>query len=421
MPIILFLLALCAIPSYATDPIDRIVAIVDEDIILESEVFQFLQLNIGSQKALESLPASQIDSLKKQILEELIKQKVLLAKARADTVKVPQRDVDKELDERIKTLADQIGGQDKLEEYYGMPIARIKRQFRQLVEDGMMIDRVKGEKLREVKASRSEVDRFWKTYQDSIPPLKDALRISHILLQDALSEGSKQTTIAKADSVRTLIESGQSTFEEYASRYSEDNATAAKGGKLGLTNRGELVPEYEAMAFGMKADEISPPVVSQFGVHVIRLNERVGEKINTSHILFRIIPDEADKARTQTRADSIIQAVQGGADFGEHALRYSVDAKTAPKAGDLGWFSPADLPDDFREPLQDLKKGELSKPFRTKFGVHVVKVTERVFARSVTLDEDYDRIELMALRMKQEQEYDKWVAELSKEMYIERK
>jgi peptidyl-prolyl cis-trans isomerase SurA len=421
MPVILLLLVLCVVPAFATEPIDRIVAIVDEDVILESEVFQYLQMNIGSQKAFESLPASKIDSMKKQILEELIKQKVILAKARADTIKVLPRDVDKELDGRIKSLSDQVGGNDKLEEYYGMPIARIKKQFRPVVEEGMMIEKAKAEKLRPIKISHLEVDKFWKTYQDSIPPLKDALRISHILLRDVLSEGSTQAAIKKADSAKALIESGKITFEEYASRYSNDEGTGAKGGKLGLTSRGDLVPEYESVAFNLKDGEISKPVVSSFGVHLIRMEGRVGEKINTSHILFKIVPAEEDKQQTMARADSIIQALKGGADFGDLALRYSTDAKTAPKGGDLGWFSPEELPEDFRAPLENLKKDDLTSPFRTKFGVHIVKVTERVFARKVSLEDDYDRIEQMALHMKQADEYDKWIAELSKEMYIERK
>ena len=97
-------------------------AVVDKDIILESELVQYVQYNIGSQAALDSLSPAQLDTIKRQVLDELIKQKVLLAKARADTLAVDTREVDKELDARIKTLVDQAGGQQRLEEYYGMPL-----------------------------------------------------------------------------------------------------------------------------------------------------------------------------------------------------------------------------------------------------------------------------------------------------------
>jgi peptidyl-prolyl cis-trans isomerase SurA len=203
--------------------------------------------------------------------------------------------------------------------------------------------------------------------------------------------------------------------------YSDDPGTASKGGKLGQTNRGDLVPEYETAAYSMKEGEISQPVVSSFGVHIIRVNSRAGEKINTNHILFKIDPTEADMAATKTRADSIAAAAKGGADFGELALKYSIDAKTAAKGGDLGWFNPSDLPEDFRQPLAKLNKNDISEAFRSQFGTHVVKITDRVFARKVSLDEDFDRIEQLALRLKQEKEVDKWEKELAKEVYIERK
>lgn len=401
--------------------IDRIVAVVDKDIILASELEQYVQYAAGSPQAFAALSPSRADSMRAAILEELIRQKVLLAKARADTVKIEERNVDAELDARVKTLMDQAGGQSRLEEYYGMPLAKLKRQFRTMVEEGMLIEKVRSEKFRDVKATPNDVQRFWEAYRDSIPELKDAIRIAHILLADSLSQVSIDAAVARADSARALILSGAETFEEYASRYSEDPGSKAKGGALGTTNRGDLVPEYEAAAFSMEPGDISAPVVSQFGVHVIRLNERIGEKVNTSHILFKIVPTPHDMNVTKARADSIIEAARGGADFADLAKQYSTDIKTAGIGGDLGWFTPADLPDDFRDPVVSLKKGELAEPVRTQFGVHVLRVTDRVFARKITFEEDYERIKRMALAKKQDEVFQNWVAELEKETFIERK
>lgn len=423
---IVMLAALALTVLTATAPaednvIDRIVAIIDNEIILESELFQYIQFQIGSQAALERLSERQIDSLKSLVLEDLIVQKALLSKARLDTVVVEARSVDAELDARIKALIDQAGGQDRLEDYYGMPLAKIKRQFRTLVEESMLIDKVRQKKLAAVHVTPNDVNRFWEMYKDSIPELKDAVRLAHILLADAVSESSVDAALAKADSVRELIVSGQTTIVDYASRYSDDPGSASKGGQLGTTNRGDLVPEYEAVAYGLELGEISKPVISPFGVHIIKLNERVGEKISTSHILFRITPTAADKAQTAARADSILLALQGGADFAALALRYSSDAKTSGKGGDLGWFAPDELPPDFAGPVKGLKKGELSAPVRTRFGVHILKLTDRMFARPITLQEDYDRIQRMALAKRQDEVFQQWIAELSAQTYIERK
>jgi peptidyl-prolyl cis-trans isomerase SurA len=401
--------------------IDRIVAVVDNEIILESELSQYMQFQVGSQAALDAMTPAQVESLKTYILDELINQKVLLAKARADTVKVEARLVDAELDARIKALVDQAGGQDKLEQYYGMPLAKLKRQFRPMVEDGMLIDKVRQEKLKDVKVGPAEVLRFWETYKDSIPPLRDGVRIAHILLQDSVSPVSVEATMHLADSLRQIIVSGKMTFEDCARQFSQDPGTADKGGLLGQTNRGELVPEYEAAAYALKPGEISQPVLSPFGVHIIRLDERLGEKILTHHILLKVAPTDSDLMRTEALADSIVRAARGGADFGELAMRYSADRKTAIKGGDLGWFAPDELPVDFKGPLTDVAKDSVIAPVRTRFGVHIVKVTDRMYARAITLSEDYDRIAAMALAKKKDDVYQKWVQDLAAQTYIEKK
>ncbi|MFZ5433850.1 MAG: peptidylprolyl isomerase [Calditrichota bacterium] len=401
--------------------IDRIVAVVDNDIILASELQQYLQFAAGSQSALDAMSPATQDSLRNAILDELINQKVLLAKARLDTLVVDQTAVDRELDSRVKILIDQAGGQERLEDYYGMPLSKLKRQFRQMVEEGMLIEKVKGEKMRDVQVTPSEVQRFWEAYQDSIPPLKDALRISHILINDSLSQSSVDAAIAKADSVRNLVVSGQLGFETAASLYSEDPGTTAKGGTLGTTNRGDLVPEYEASAYMLEPGQISEPVVSVFGVHIIKLNERIGEKVNTSHILFKIVPTATDLAKTEAFADTLIQDIRHGASFDSLARLYSRDVKTASKGGDLGWFAPEELPEEFRGPLANLKRDELAPPIRTRFGVHIIMITDRMFARPITIKEDFERIKRMAQAKKQDEEFQAWIKELSGDTYIERK
>jgi peptidyl-prolyl cis-trans isomerase SurA len=399
--------------------IDRVVAVVDNEIVLDSELFQYLQYQMGSQAQLDALSPAEIDTLKSQILGQLIDQKVLLAKGRLDTVVVDAKDVDRELDSRIKALVDQAGGQDRLEDYYGMPMARIKKQFRALVEESLLIDKVKQQKVATVQVTPGEVSRFWESFKDSIPDLRDGIRLAHILLSDELSEASAAAATAQADSVRTLILAGKADFEQYAKDHSDDPGSAANGGKLGQTNRGDLVPQYEEAAYNLKPGEISAPVLSPFGVHIIRLNERVGEKVNTNHILFRLVPAEADRQITEARADSLINAVKGGADFAGLALSYSRDQKTMNKGGDLGWFAPDELPPEFADAVKDLKKGELAKPTRTAFGVHVLSVTDRVYKRKITLADDFDRIERMALAKKQDEVMTKWVKELAGKTYIE--
>lgn len=411
----------CVMFANAEEVIDRIVAVVDDEIILESEVLQYMQYSLGTAAKLDSLSQEQMTQLSSQVLEDLIAQKLLLTRARTDSVSVTQKEVDRELDGRVKSLMDQVGGQDKLESYYGMPLSKIKRQFRPLVEETLLIERMRQRHMANVHVSRSEVVEFWESIKDSVPPLRDAIRLAHILLQDRISESSIQSAIARADSARQEILADKITFEEFASRYSDDTGSAANGGKLGTTNRGDLVPEYEAVAYGLEAGAISEPVVSPFGVHLIRLNERTGEKINSNHILFKVEPDKADEASTLAAAESLVVRLRNGDDFVELALNLSADTKTAANGGDLGWFSPAELPEEFKAPLDGKKKGEFTEPFRTLFGVHIIKVSDRVYSRAITLEEDFSRIEQMTLAKKQDDEFRKWLDKIAQETYVERK
>jgi peptidyl-prolyl cis-trans isomerase SurA len=415
----ILLLVLACGRAPATEVIDRILAVVDEDIILESEVLQYLQFNLGGEVDLAALSDEQLADLKMRILEELIRQKVLLAKARADTVTIRDRDVDRELESRIKALEGQLGSEEKVSEYYGMSMAQIRREFRTLVREGMMIDELKRTYLGDIRVGRGDVEAFWKVYQDSIPPIEEAVKLSHILLRDEVSDASRQATMARADSVREMIRSGEVEFEAAARRLSDDPASAKKGGLLGTTNRGDLVPEFEEVAYNLEEGEISYPVETQFGIHIIRLNSRTGEKINTSHILFNITPGVADKESTMVRARALRAEILVGGDFAEAASRLSWDAKSAANGGELGWFKPEELPEDFRVPARNLTPGEISEPFRSQFGVHLLKVDDRQTARRVTLAEDYDRIEQMALTQRREREFNKWIDKLKAQTFIE--
>ena len=411
----------CVMFANAEEVIDRVVAVVDDEIILESEVLQYMQYSMGARCSLDSLSEAQLTQLSSQVLDDLIAQKLLLTRARTDSVTITQKEVDRELENRIKNLIEQVGGQEKLEAYYGMPLPKIKRQFRPLVEETLLIERIRRQHLASTRITRNEVVEFWESIKDSVPPLRDAIRLAHILLQDHVSEASIDAANARADSAKQIIESGKMTFEEYASRYSDDTGSATNGGKLGTTNRGDLVSEYEAAAYALEPGQMSAPTVSQFGVHLIRLNERTGEKINSDHILFKITHAAADQAQTLADAESLVVRLRNGDNFAELALNLSTDTKTASNGGDLGWFSPEELPDEFKQPIESKQKNEYSDPFRTIFGVHILKITDRVFSRAITLNEDFSRIEQMALAKKQDEEFKKWIEKISKETYVERK
>lgn len=403
---------------FAQQLVESIAAIVDKEIILRSEVEQFTQ-NYILQNRLKIRPGSEeYNQLRKKMLEGLIEQKLLLAKAEADTVKVDDQMLDQRVEERIKYMVEQVGSQDKLEEIFGSSISQIRKDTRKLIKEQMLVEQVRAMRFRDVKVSRREVEEFYKMYKDSLPTRPATVDISHILKVIKPSEEAQLKAYRKAEMVLQKLKDGED-FAKLAKLYSEDPASAKRGGDLGFTQRGDLVPEYEAIAFNLKDGEISDIVQTQFGFHIIQLIERRGERIHTRHILIQVKPTEEDEKRIVEQLKEIRQKILDGADFSEMALKYSDDENVTKDKGHLGVFELDKLQiPQFRQVLANMKPGEISEPFKTDYGYHIVKLNAREEAHKLTLENDWEQIEQMALNFKMQKEYQKWLAQLRKEIFV---
>ncbi|MCB2198379.1 peptidylprolyl isomerase [bacterium] len=398
--------------------VDRIIAVVNEEIILESEVLQYVQDIILRNRQQYSQP-EQVAALRDQVLTELVNQKILLAAAEADTnIIVEDRQVDQTLDERINQVQQDLGGEERLVEYYGKPIRQIRREFRKQVRDNLMVERLRQMKMASVSVTKSEVEDFFERNKANLPTLPERVHLAHLLIPIEPTEEATEDAKTKADSLFNLLLTG-SDFDQLSIENSDDRASGAKGGLLGTTQRGDLVPEYEEVAFGLEEGEVSSPVRSRFGYHIIRLNWRRGEKINTSHILVKLTPSALDEERAFLQAQDLRTRILEGDDFAELAKEFSSDEETAKDGGDLGWFDVPQMPEEFRIVTRDLNPGELTEPFKSRVGVHIVKVIDREKPRAPGLKEDWDRLSRMALMEKQDRMYQEWITEKRKDVYIE--
>ncbi|NOX88036.1 MAG: parvulin peptidyl-prolyl isomerase [Calditrichaeota bacterium] len=416
--LIIFMLLIGIGYSGAQQLVEGIAAIVGKEIILKSEIDQFVQ-NYLIQNRLNIPPGSeQYNALRKKMLEGLIEQKVLLAKAEADTVTVDDQMLDQRVDERMKYMTEQVGSQDKLEEIFGSPISQIRKDTRKLIKEQLLVEQVRAAKFRDVKVSRREVEEFYKMFKDSLPSRPATVDISHILKTVKPSEEAQIKAYRKAELILEKLKKGED-FQKLAKLYSEDPASAKRGGDLGFTQRGDLVPEYETVAFNLKDGEISDIVQTKFGFHIIQLIERRGERIHTRHILIRVQPTEEDEKRVVRELKEIRQKILDGADFGEMALKYSDDQNVKKDKGHLGTFEVDKLQiPAFRSVVAKLKPGEISEPFKTEYGYHIVRLNAREPARILTLENDWEQIEQMALNFKMQKEYQKWLQELKRHIYI---
>jgi peptidyl-prolyl cis-trans isomerase SurA len=398
--------------------LDRIIAVVDENIILQSELDQ-LATNLALRSNIQPRPGSEeFEEIRKGTLDQLIIQKVLLVKAKEDSVEVDPSRVDKVLEENLNSMIQQIGSESKLEEYFGASIRKLKRNFRKDIEERLLVETLQQKKAQQFPVSRREVLEFFNTMKDSLPERPERINISHILVSNIASSDARTSAYKKITEAKEKIAQGVD-FSEVARRYGED-PSAPQGGDLGFFRRDELVQEYAEAAFNLEVGEVSDIVETQFGFHLIKLLERRGEQIHTQHVLVLVQASETDEDRTIAFLDSLRSEILAGTiSFEDAAKQYSEDQSSKENGGNLGWYETAtiQLP-AWRDAAKELQAGEISRPVKTNFGFIIVRLNDRQEARRLDINRDFDQIEAVATNFKREKEFFKWVEEIKKDVYI---
>ena len=416
----ILILGLLPTLSFAQQHVDGIAAIVGDEIILVSEINSLVAQYALQNKINLSDKPNLYKELSQKFLQNRIDEKLLLIQADEDTIKADEDRVDQTLDQQINYMVQQAGSMEKLEEYYGAPIAKVKKDFKKQIENKFRIDLLKQRRFGDTKISRREVEDFYKNYSDSLPTIPPTVDISHILIQLNPSEESLKEAYAKISKIQQQLKDG-ADFAELAKKYSEDPGSASRGGDLGFVSRGDFVKEFEEVAFSLKEGEYSDIVQTQFGFHIIQLLEKQGEKVHVRHILIQVQPTENDKQAVIQKLKEIREKIiNKDSTFEEMADKYSDDPNVKEDHGHLGKYRTDSFQiKGFESVSKSLKVGEISEPFQTEFGYHIVKLNGREEERQVSLKRDWEQIEQLALQYKQEDEFKTWVASLRENIPID--
>ncbi|MBP1683255.1 MAG: surA [Ignavibacteriaceae bacterium] len=402
-----------------TGVIDKVVAVVDNEIILQSEL-DFQASVYASQRGMD--PKS--PELRTQLLNAMIDEKLVYAQAELDSITVTDAEVAQRIEYQIQVLKQQYGSEASIEKMYGMSLEKIKRELRDDVRKNLMVQRLREKNFAPVEASRREVEEFYQNYRDSLGMIPEKLRIFHIFRNPKTTDRLKNQYQDFARAVLDSIKQGAS-FEEMAKKYSEDPGSKAYGGDLGFVKKGVFYPQFEAAAYALEVGQLSDVVETPVGYHIIELLERRGESIHTRHILFKFKTDEgadleAIEFLTELR-DSVVNEVNT---FQYYAKRYSEDKETAPFSGDLGTFYLNQLDKNLLDVVSKLKQGEISFPKRIDYaqgiyGYHIVYLQSRVPQHPASLEEDYAELKRLADEYKKQKQYETWVASLRDKIYWE--
>ena len=415
---------------------DKVVAIVNDRIILKSgvdkEVADFM-----TQSELRGRKIEFSEKLWFDALESMIDNEVLLEKARKDSIVVTDDQVNRQMDQRINQLVRQAGSEQALEETFGKSLIQLRAEFREDFREQLITQRVRQEKITSINITRPEVREFFNSITgDSIPVIPEMVALSQIAVIPEPLEDAKQEAFELASNLRDSITVHGKNFEELARKYS-DGPSAPNGGLLPMMPINDLVSPYSAAATALDPGEISQVVETRFGFHVIRLNRRVGDNIETNHILIQIDNSELDEQAAIDKLNVIRDSVLvHDKSFREMARKYSEDSFSKSTGGRI--FNPQTSqrlfpinrldPSMYRIVLLLEEEGQISEPRSYNppnpgqdLAYRIVRLDEHIEEHEANLKDDYERIKRIALEEKQMRVMDEWMDKLREEVYIEYK
>ncbi|MFC1535938.1 peptidylprolyl isomerase [Candidatus Neomarinimicrobiota bacterium] len=399
--------------------IDGIAVIVADNIILKSELAQIVNVTAMQQNIDPNQNMELYQRLQTQVLQSLIDQKIVLQLAMRDTnIIVKDKEVDTALEAQVNNILSQAGSEEKAEEMLGEPLRDFKREYWFDIRDRLYADKFQQIKLQGVAVNRTEVENFFTVYKDSLPFFPPQIKLRHSLLPLKPGEESIKATLALLDSLRNEVYAG-ADFSELAKVYSQDPGSKNRGGDLGFTRRGTLVSEFEEVAFTLDIGEISKPVKTAFGYHIIQPLEKQGDKVRVRHILINPPITENDEQKVYDFAATIKDSVKTIDDFIALAERHSVDEQTNKDGGDLGWISPNDFAiPEIGQVLQYLELHECSLPVKTSLGYHLLWLEDAKEGGYPNLETHWIDIEAMALNKKKMDWYVAFIQDAREKFYI---
>ena len=422
---LLILLFLASYASAQKNVIDKIIAVVGEEIVLKSDIENDL-LHAQTQSAI----ANTADA-KAQIFENRLVSKLLMAQAKIDSITVSDSEVEAQLNSQLELYIQNIGSREKLEGYFGKSYEEIKNEMRTPLREQMITGRMQQKIVENVRVTPSEVRYFYRKFnKDSLPEVGDKYEIQQIVIKPRISDTEKERIRNRLRQFRDDILEGKQSFNTLAVLYSEDPGTAAKGGELGYMSKSQLTPEFAEAAFSLKPGRISKIVESEYGFHIIHYIDRQGDKVNVRHILLRPRIEESDREAALQRLDSVVNFIKNGElTFEQAAYLASSDKKTRNNGGLI--FNPYDadsklpkelIKGDMARQVSSLQVGEISEPFldRTETGdeYKIIKIKAYYPAHTANLDDDWLSFENGLKRKKEQEIFEKWIKERQENTYI---
>ena len=373
------------------ETVDGVAAVVENDVILKSDVMQQAYM-VAQQQGIDPFKQPQtFESIFSSVLDQMVDNLVLYQISLKDTNIVldplaVEESLKKELNKRIEFA----GSANKLEDLFGEPLSMIRAKLRLEIKKALRIERFTGSLYQESSPSVLDVKNFYNTFKDSLPLLENRVSFSVLEWPIVVDDSKEVSIVSFLNNLKDSLSFGVS-FSDLAKRHSEDVGSSSSGGALGFFVRGSLFPEYESVAFGLSVGEVSSPFKTELGYHLVLLEDRVGEKIKTSHILKRVEKGAVDIEKNRENLDLFLseQDVYNSVEtFDSLCAHFSVD-----KASFQGVFR--NTPTSSLPPfLQKISLDSLGfqGPFLEKESLFFVRVFDYKVSEKITLENYYSEL-----------------------------
>ena len=420
--LLLICLPILAFSQDAPINIDRIVAKVDNYIILRSEVEQLYLRSVQQQQPVT----------KCQALESMVVNKLLVAKAEIDSVIVDDKQVDEQLTARMQQMIQLYGNEKNIVEQFGKSLETLKSEVRSQVREQLTAQKMQNKITENLKVTPNEVKKFFNLIpRDSIPEIPTEVEIGHIVRLAKVTKAQKEELSQRLLDYKRRILAGEK-FEDLAKEYSEDPGSRQYGGDLSWSKRGQMVPQFEASAMKLKPNEMSDVVESDFGLHLIQTLEIRGQEFHARHILLRPDYNRLEIAEPTHFLDSLrIEIVKDSIKFEKAAKEFSDDKATQDGGGMLAdpqTGSPRMALDASMEPtlyftIDSMKVGTITVPlpYRSedgKTGVRILYYKAKHLPHKANLKDDFEKLKEYATMEKRNKEIENWFKKATADVYI---
>ena len=422
----------CVVSEAQNNVIDEIVWVVGDEAIYKSEVE-------------EARLEAQMEGIQWEgdpyciIPEQIAVNKLFLNQAELDSIIITDDDVISSVDYELKERINKAGSEEKLmERYNGMTIEQIRNRLLETYRQQYTISEVRKKIMSKVKVTPAEVRRYIKDMPASeIPDIRTQVEVQIITIDPVIPQEEIDAVKSELRDYIDRVQSGDVSFSTLARMYSEDPGSASKGGDVGFFGRGEMVPEFSAVAFNMTdPSKISKIVETEYGFHILQFVERLGDRVRVRHILRKPrIPMESVN-KCLERLDSIANDIRSGNhSFEFYVSAFSEDKNTRnnkglmtyrpdPSVPGVSKFEMQQLPADVAKVIDRMHVGEISDPFvlrnesNGKTTCSIVLLKNKINGHKATMADDYDILYEMVTSIRQQETLVKWIQEKQRTTYV---